>query len=107
MIDRTIMRGLLKICILSCASEGELYGLGLMQRMRRCGFAVSPGTLYPNLETLLQEGDLVRKAKVINGKRRIVYRLSPKGRKELRETRAKLETLNRQIFGLSKGRRNA
>lgn len=99
MIDRTILRGLLKICILSCASEGELYGLGLIERMRRCGFAVSPGTLYPNLNVLLREGDLLREAKVISGKRRIVYRLSKKGRKELRGTRAKLRTLNRQIFG--------
>lgn len=101
MIDRAILRGLLKICILSCAGEGELYGLGLMKRMRKCGFAVSPGTLYPNLNVLLREGDLLRSTQVIGGKRRIVYRLSKKGRRELRATKSRLRTLNRQIFGIS------
>lgn len=104
MIDREILRGLLKICILSCAAEGELYGMGLIEHMRGCGFAVSPGTLYPNLNAMLKEGDLVRKTKVVGGKRRIVYRVSKKGREELRETKSKLKTLDR-IFCLTGKRR--
>lgn len=105
MIDREILRGLLKICILSCASEQELYGMGLIERMRRCGFAVSPGTLYPNLNAMLREGDLLRQTRVVAGKRRIVYRISKKGREELRQTKSKLKTLDR-IFGLTRqGRR--
>ncbi|MDE2039596.1 MAG: PadR family transcriptional regulator [Elusimicrobia bacterium] len=105
MIDREILRGLLKICILSCAAEeDELYGMGLIERMRRCGFAVSPGTLYPNLNVMLREGDLLRQNKTVGGKRRIVYRISKKGREELRQTKGKLKTLDR-IFGLTGKRR--
>ncbi len=97
MIDREIIRGLLKIYILALAAKEEVHGLGILQRLKRLGFHVSPGTLYPTLKVLLLEKDLAAHPVVVKGKRRITYHLTSKGAHEFREVREKLRRLYREV----------
>ena len=98
MIDRDFMRGFVKLYTLWRASRGDVYGLEIMQEMRRLGFELSPGTLYPALHALLQEKDVRVTSRVVNGKVRKFYRATAEGRKELKEVVARLSFLIRKVF---------
>jgi PadR family transcriptional regulator PadR len=77
MIDRDFVRGFIKLYALSLASDGEVYGLKILEEINKHGFSLSPGTLYPALHALLHEGDLtVRPA---DGRRKNTQVLPPYG----------------------------
>lgn len=98
MIDRDFLRGFVKLYALWRASGGAVYGLEIMQEMRELGFTLSPGTLYPTLHALLEEGDVTVSNRKVKGKIRKCYRATAKGRKELAEVRERLAILMRKIF---------
>ncbi len=98
MVDREFIRGFVKLYALWRASKGDVYGLGILSEMRELGFDLSPGTLYPALHKLLRERDAVVRRRVVGGKVRKCYRLTPKGREELEEVREKLRVLVRRVF---------
>jgi len=95
MIDREFQRGFIKLYALWRASKGETYGVEIIEEMRRLGFKVSPGTLYPVLHALLEERDLAVTGRVVNGKIRKCYRATPKGREEAEEIVERLNKLLR------------
>jgi len=98
MIDRDFVRGFIKLYALSLASDGEVYGLKILDEMNKRGFSLSPGTLYPALHALLREGDVTVRPRMVGGKIRKCYRLTAKGRRELAEIKARLRTLVRVVF---------
>lgn len=96
-IDRDIARALLKIHILSQAARGEVYGLGIIERFEEMGVDLSPGTVYPVLSAMAEEGDLKARPVVVEGKRRLLYQVTRKGQEELRDARRALKTLSREL----------
>lgn len=98
MIDREFIRGFVKLYALWRASKGDVYGLEILVEMRELGFDLSPGTLYPALHKLLRERDVFVRRKVVAGKVRKCYRLTPKGRVELEEVKEKLRVLVKRVF---------
>lgn len=98
MIDRDFVRGFIKLYALSLASDGEVYGLKILEEMNKRGFSLSPGTLYPALHALLREGDVTVRRRTVGGKIRKCYRLTAKGRRELAEIKERLRTLVRVVF---------
>jgi PadR family transcriptional regulator, regulatory protein PadR len=98
MIDRDFVRGLIKLYALSLAADGDVYGLKILEEMNKHGFSLSPGTLYPALHALLREGDVTVRQRLVGGKIRKCYRLTPKGRRELDEVKQRLRTLVRIVF---------
>jgi DNA-binding PadR family transcriptional regulator len=98
MIDRDFMRGFVKLYTLWWASKGEVYGMEIMKEMRKLGFSLSPGTLYPTLRALLEEKDVKVTNRVVNGKVRKCYRATAKGRKEIEEVIERLSFLMRKVF---------
>jgi DNA-binding PadR family transcriptional regulator len=97
MIDREFQRGFIKLYALWRASKGETYGVQIIEEMRKLGFKVSPGTLYPVLHTLLKEKDLALTDRVVNGKVRKCYRATAKGREEAEEVIERLSDLLRKL----------
>lgn len=93
MIDREFQRGFIKLYALWRASNGETYGVQIIEEMRKLGFKVSPGTLYPVLHTLLEEKDLTLTDRIVNGKVRKCYRATSKGREEAEEVVERLSRL--------------
>ena len=98
MIDREFTRGFAKLYALWRASQGETFGMQIMEEMRELGFKVSPGTLYPTLHALLEEKDLTLTNRLVNGKIRKCYRATAKGRKEAEEVIERLSFLLRKVF---------
>ena len=98
MIDRDFMRGFVKLYTLWRASKGEVYGMEIMQEMRELGFNLSPGTLYPTLRALLEEKDVKVTNRIVKGKVRKCYRVTSKGRTEVKEVIERLSFLMRKVF---------
>lgn len=78
-----LWRGLIQLHVLHHASEEDVYGLGLIEELRRHGYSIGPGTLYPLLHRLLERGYLHER--VNRGGRQRRYRATAKGRRALAE----------------------
>src|SRR5262245_4900151 len=97
MMDREFQRGFIKLYALWRASKGETYGVQIIEEMRKLGFKVSPGTLYPVLHTLLEEKDLKLTDRIVDGKVRKCYRATAKGKEEAEEVIERLSELLRKL----------
>jgi len=91
--DQELLSGLIRIHILYHACKEPIFGLAMIEELRRHGYRLSAGTLYPMLHGLESRG-LLRSKKVRAGRRgRRVYRATPAGRKALAKAREKVKLL--------------
>ncbi len=82
--SREILLAFWKVHILHHASEGPVHGQWVLNELRRHGYALSPGTLYPLLERMERHGWLkCRKDEGGGPRARKDYRLTAKGRQVL------------------------
>lgn len=95
---RSFFLGFIKIHILHHAAEEPVYGLWLIEELRRHGYVISPGTLYPIFHSLEQAGLLQSDEQVVEGKVRKYYRTTAKGKKTLQEARIKVQELVNEII---------
>ena len=84
---------LVRLHILHHAAEGEVFGLGIIRELRRHGYDLSPGTIYPMLHGLEEAGYLRSRAKPAKGPYRRGYRATRAGRAALAEGREKVQEL--------------
>jgi DNA-binding PadR family transcriptional regulator len=96
---RDFFLGFIKIHILHHAGQEPVYGAALMAELRRHGYALSPGTLYPVLHELARAGYLRRLQRVVDGKLRKYYVLTPRGGQALRQARARIAELVGEVLG--------
>ena len=54
--DRDLYSGLIRLHVLHHAVEGPIFGLGMIEELARHGYHISPGSLYPLLQGLGEEG---------------------------------------------------
>jgi DNA-binding PadR family transcriptional regulator len=91
--SQDIYSGLVRIHILYHACQGPIFGLGMIEELRRHGYRLSAGTLYPLLHGLELKGYL-RSREVRSGRSiRRVYRATAAGRKALALAREKVKEL--------------
>jgi PadR family transcriptional regulator PadR len=95
---RSLFLGFIKLHILYHAGQGPVYGLWLIEELARHGYKLSPGTLYPTLHNLEEQGYLVGEKQVVEGKVRRYYRLTPQGAAALAEARQKVAELAGEIM---------
>lgn len=76
-----LWRGLIQLHVLHHAAQGDVYGLGLIAELRRHGYSIGPGTLYPLLRRLTERGYLRERPRTA-GRRRCYY-ATAKGRRAL------------------------
>jgi DNA-binding PadR family transcriptional regulator len=98
MIDREFFLGFIKIHILYHAAREAIYGADIAGELARHGYSVSPGTLYPTLHRLSQEGYLAREARLVDGRVRKYYRATPKGRRMLEKSRKMVTELVAELM---------
>ena len=92
---------MVRLHILHHAVEGALYGHWMIEELRRHGYRISPGTLYPMLHALERKGYLKSRTQGVGQRSRRVYRATKKGREALDFAKARV----RELFGeLIKGR---
>jgi DNA-binding PadR family transcriptional regulator len=97
-VIRDFFLGFIKIHILHHAAQGPVYGLELIDELRRHGYALSPGTLYPILHTMDTAGYLRRHERVVGGKVRKYYAATADGRRALRNARHKIRELVTEVL---------
>ena len=95
---RDFFLGFVKIHILHHAAEAPVYGVALIEELRRHGYELSPGTLYPVLHALEEAGYLARDNRIVGGKVRKYYTLTPTGRAALDEARPRIRELVAEVL---------
>ncbi|RLI81624.1 PadR family transcriptional regulator, partial [Archaeoglobales archaeon] len=88
----------IRIHILYHASKEKICGVEMMNELRRHGYSVSPGTLYPILHSLENEGFLRSERENVGGKIRKYYKSTEKGREILEEAREKIRELVDEVM---------
>jgi len=94
-IDREIRLALWKIHILHHAAKGPVYGLWMLEELAEHGHRLSPGTLYPILARMEQNGWLRSQSAGRNARR--TYRATAAGRRVLRQLRAEVTELYDEV----------
>ena len=99
-IVREILLGFWKVHILHHAKEGPVVGMWMLQELRRHGYDLSPGTLYPLLQRMEQSGWLRSEVDPEAGPRaRRSYYLTPKGEEVLGFVKERIRELWEEIEG--------
>jgi PadR family transcriptional regulator PadR len=97
-VEREILLSFWKVHILHPAGEGPVHGQWIINELRRHGYEISPGTLYPLLGRLVKRGWLGCKRDRRGGKRaRKDYRLTARGRTVLKLIREQVKELYEEV----------
>lgn len=89
-VDRDLYSGMMRLHVLNHATEGPIFGLGMVEELARHGYRISPGTLYPLLHGLEKKGYISATEHRDGKSLRKVYRATPLGRKALTAAKAKV-----------------
>jgi DNA-binding PadR family transcriptional regulator len=95
-VAREFLLAFWKIHILHHAGEHGVYGQWMLEELRRHGYALSPGTLYPMLARMAGRGWL-RATEPSRSKGLRLYRLTPRGHDVLTRLRESLDELYREV----------
>ncbi len=98
-LDGDKLRGHLEMLILATLDKGDAHGLEILQRLeaRGCGLLkLKEGSLYPALYRLENSGRIAARwepqPRRRRGARRRIYRLTTKGKRQLKVDRGEWET---------------
>ena len=96
--DTELYGGFVRLHILYHASKEAVFGLGIMEELRRHGYVLSPGTLYPMLHAMEEAGYLRSRSRIVEGKTRRNYLITAKGRGALAAAKEKVRELFGELF---------
>ena len=88
-----LLGGLVRLHILHHAAESEFFGNWMIGELRKHGYRIGPGTLYPMLHALERRGYLKSRSEGAGRRARRHYRATRKGRAALVEIRARVREL--------------
>jgi DNA-binding PadR family transcriptional regulator len=94
---RHFFGGFVRLHILYHADKAAICGVEMIEELKRHGYKLSPGTLYPILHHLEEAAYLSCEEAIVSGKRRKNYRITKKGRKLLAEAQGKLRELFSEV----------
>lgn len=94
---RDFFLGFAKVHVLHHASREPIYGVWFLEELARHGYHLSPGTLYPLFHDLEATGYLEREDRVVEGKVRKYYGITPLGERALGEARERIRELVNEI----------
>lgn len=98
MIDRIFFLGFIRIHILYHASKEEICGIEMIEELKRHGYSVSPGLIYPILHSMEKEGYLSSKKMIVKGKARKYYKITGKGLRVLEKSKEKIKELVNEVL---------
>jgi DNA-binding PadR family transcriptional regulator len=96
--DQDLYKGLVRIHILHHASEKAVFGLWFIHELSRHGYKLSPGTLYPLLHGMEENGYLRSSVQRTGRQSRRVCRATPKEKKALVVAKVKVSELFSELF---------
>jgi PadR family transcriptional regulator PadR len=95
---RDLYTGLIRLHVLHHAAKESVYGFAMIEELRRHGYELSGGTLYPILHGLEKKGLLKSTRERDGGTERRIYRATPAGRRTLVAVKAKVRELFGELF---------
>ncbi|MFP6731274.1 MAG: helix-turn-helix transcriptional regulator [Alphaproteobacteria bacterium] len=98
MDDKGLYAGLMRLHILHHAAEQEVCGVWVMQELRRHGYEISPGTLYPMLHGLERKGYLHSTKERVGKTMRRLYSITSEGKTALGEAKEKVRDLYGELI---------
>lgn len=98
-IFRETFLGFIRVHLLHHASEERIYGSEMIEELRRHGYDISPGTIYPILHAMEKAGYLVSAQEVVLGKVRRYYEITDPGREVLEGLKQKVRELTHEVLG--------
>ena len=97
-VEREVLLSFWKVHILHHAETRPVYGQWVIRELRRHGYEVSPGTLYPLLARMAERGWLEARSDPKAGIRaRRDYVLTPEGKQVLDLIRSQVTELYREV----------
>ncbi|MFS0621771.1 PadR family transcriptional regulator [Priestia megaterium] len=94
---RKLFLGFIQIHILHHAKEDPVFGSWMLEELKEHGYSISPGTLYPILHSMENDGLLNKEERNVSGKIRKYYSTTEKGAEVLVEARKKAYELFKEI----------
>lgn len=94
---RKLFLAFIQVHILHHAKKEPIYGSWMIDELKRHGYEISAGTLYPIFHNLEKDGLLVSENIVVNGKIRKYYSITEKGISVLLEANKKIGELKGEI----------
>jgi DNA-binding PadR family transcriptional regulator len=108
LLAREILLGFWKVHILHHAAERPVIGQWVLTELRRHGYDISPGTLYPLLKRLERNGWLKSETAVgESSRRRRYYHLTKRGAAVLESLRDIVIELHHEVVSESAGQATA
>jgi PadR family transcriptional regulator, regulatory protein PadR len=102
-----IPQGTLELMILTILTREPMHGYGLSQKLAALShdnFQVNPGSLFPSLYRLEQDGKLKAEWRLSENNRKAkYYRLTPSGRKQLEQHRQRWDRIAFAIASVLEG----
>ena len=95
---RELMRAAVRLHILHHAAKEDIHGAWMSEELAKHGYSISPGTLYPTLHRMEQDGLLVSRQEVVGGRLRRVYRSTQAGLDVLADGRKSVAELAAEIL---------
>jgi PadR family transcriptional regulator PadR len=95
--QRELFTGLIRIHVLVHASHEDIFGLAMMEELRHHGYRIGPGTLYPLLHGMERAGLLRSESKIVQGRKRRVYKMTAAGNKALESAKIKVDELHHEL----------
>ena len=97
-VNREVLLSFWKVHILHHAAEAPVHGQWILTELRRHGYEISPGTLYPLLNRMQRLGWLKCQVDPAGGRRaRKDYRLTSQGKKILALIKEQLKELYEEV----------
>ncbi len=96
-VDREIRLGLWKIHILHHAASRAVWGRWLIEELAEHGHKLSPGTLYPALARMEENGWLRRTGDTPHARARQTFRITSEGRHLLTSLRSEITELYEEV----------
>lgn len=98
MVLAQFRRGAVRVHVLHHAAEGDIHGAWMSEELARHGHHVSPGTLYPLLHRMEDDGLLVSRQQTVEGRVLRLYTATARGREELAACRHALRELADEVL---------
>jgi transcriptional regulator len=102
-----IPQGTLDLMILTILSREAMHGYGISQKLAELShdtFHVNPGSLFPSLYRLEQDGKLKAEWRASENNRNAkYYKLTPAGKKQLEQNRRRWDRIALAINGVLEG----
>jgi|SRR3990172_8579235 len=95
---KDLFLGFIKVHILHHADKDKIYGQEFNEELKRHGYHVSYGTLYPIFHRLEEQGYLISVNENVGGKVRRYYDITKKGEKILEKAKLQAKELVEELY---------